>query len=144
VKKQKKPLLSNKWILILKVASACVLLFISAFFFFQNLNIFWSDLRTANPPLFFIPVLFVICVILVCAYIIFLLFKVDDGKVYRADRFDIIYKIIYSFIVLLISVRSFFVEPYLEAPIVIVVISLIFGVANWMIPNLYYHDSEDF
>ncbi|MCL2850835.1 MAG: hypothetical protein FWE01_00530 [Firmicutes bacterium] len=73
-----------------------------------------------------------------------MLFKVDDGKVYRADRFDIIYKIIYSFIVLLISVRSFFVEPYLEAPIVIVVISLIFGVANWMIPNLYYHDSEDF
>jgi len=144
MKKQKKSILSNKWILILKVVFACILLFLASFFFFQNMDDFWNDFSTTSPPLFLVPAFFFLGIICVCGYIIFLLMRVDDGKVYRSERFDIPYKIVYSLLILIISVRGFFIAPYLNVPIPIVVIGLCFGIANWMIPKLYFHDSEDF
>ena len=145
MKKQHKPFLSNKWILILKVATACVLLFIVAFFFFQNIHTFWDDLSGKNNwYVSLIAVFFLLALKGVCAYIVFLLIRVDDGRTYRADRFDIPYRIVYSFLILYIGIRSFFIAPLLNVPIPIIVIGLVFGVFNWIIPRLYYHDSEEF
>ena len=145
MRRQRKPWLSNKWILVLKVASACVLLFIVSFFIFQNLHTFWDDLSGVNGwYLSLAIVVLLLALTAVCAYIVFLLIKIDDGKLYRADRFDIPFKILYSYLVLFVGARSFFIAPYLNVPIAIIVIGLVFGLFNWFVPRLYYHDSDDF
>ena len=147
--KQRKPFLSNQWIIVLKVISACFLLFIASFFFFQNMEVLVNDFRIfTQPPAYFLLGIFLsmffLSIVVICAYIIFLLVRMDEGKTYRADRFDIGFKFLYSLMLLYIAIRSFFLAPYLNVPIPLIVIALVFGVFNWMIPKLYYHDSQDF
>jgi hypothetical protein len=123
-----------------KLVIACAMLFTSSLFFFQNVNEFWYDLLDINP----FPVIFFAGIIFVCIYIGFLVSRIEDNALHRADKFDLAYKIIFSLLMIYISIRSFFIEPYLEVDAIMISILIFCGVVNWCTPRLVDNDNEEF
>lgn len=132
--------LSNKWIVILKILSACALLFISGVFFFQNINVFGNDFRSWNLA----PIIFFLGIGFCCFYIGFLINRMEARELHRAERWDLAYKIIYSIVLLYIGLRDFFVEPYLDVSVWLIITTISIGLLNWVIPPLRFHDDTDF
>jgi len=151
--KRKKPLgnIPNKWIVVLKIAAACMLWLVASLFFFQYVDIFWVEVEYApgtydfspwrNIDIFIVPL---IGILLVLAYISFLINRIVDKRIHQADRFDLLYKTIFTVFLLYIAIRSIFIPPF-EAPILILTLAVFAGVFNWIIPRLqYYDDTEEF
>ena len=138
--KRRKRLLSNKWILVLKIVSACALLFVSAFFFFEHLEEFWSDISSFNPA----PLFFFAGVIFVCYYIGYLVSRIEDKNFHRSERYDKIYKMIFSFTLAYIAIRAIFIEPFVCVPTYSLSAAVVIGVVNWFIPSIVMNDADDF
>lgn|GEM_PF-2182638 len=154
-KKKKQMGLSNKAIVIMKIICACFLLLVCGLFLFSQTRIdngegglrvvmmtyiLWQDITSWN----LMPILFFLAVLAICAYISFLVFRITYKNLYFADKFDILYKVVFSFVLLYICIRSLFVEPYLNVPLEIVVLALVSGLFNWLTPATVFNDSEEF
>ena len=141
MRKKKGRIFSNKVILALKTLMACALLFISAFFFFENIHEFGSDFLSFAAPL---PILYFAGVAFVCFYIGFLVSRIEDKAFHRSEKFDLIYKIVFSCIMLYIVIRSTFIEPFVGVPIISMISAIVIGTLNWFIPHTTVHESDDF
>lgn len=124
----------------MKILSACALLFVSAFFFFEHLEEFWSDIASFNPAPFF----FFAGVIFVCYYIGYLVSRLEDQQFHRSEKYDKVYKLIFSFTLAYIAIRAIFIEPFVGVPTYSLSAAVVIGVLNWFIPAIIVHDSEDF
>jgi len=130
--------LSNEWVVAFKVMVACGFLFISSMFFLDNLEVLWDDVMSWNP----LPIIFVGGILVICAYIAFLVNRVGDRTLFRAERMDIIFKIVFSMIIIYISMRSLFAD--LTVPVPLVIGAVIIGLLNWLIPPVIINDSDEF
>ena len=156
MKEKKQFRISNKWIVILKIATACAMWLVASLFFFQSFEVFWvEDVNSTDVPpaeyfypwpnldVFIVPLL---AILFVLAYVIFLINRIVDNKIHQADRFDLVYKIVFTLFLLYIAIRSPFLPPSDDAvPVHIVVLAVATGIFNWLIPGLvYYDDKEEF
>ncbi|MCL2570305.1 MAG: hypothetical protein FWE16_03810 [Firmicutes bacterium] len=141
MKEQKPPLFSNKVIVIIKILTACILWFAASLFFFMHARVFLDDFLS---PLFFMPIFFFGGLILVLIYIGFLVGRIEDKRLFLADKYDIPYKIMFSALLIFMNIRSLFIEPYLNIPITIIVLSLVSGAATWLTPRLVENNNEEF
>ena len=124
----------------LKILSACGLLFISAFFFFQHMGLLWDDITVGNIT----PIFFVAGVVCVCLYIGFIVSRFEDGKFHRAERWDLIYKIIFSLTMVYIAIRAIFIEPFVGVPVGALSAAVVIGILNWFIPAISIQDDTEF
>ena len=133
--------LTNKTIVIIKIVSACVMWFVSSLFFFANINILLDDITQLSwlSPL---PILFFLALLAVLAYIGFLAGRIEDKRLFLADKFDVWYKIIFSLVLIYINIRSVIVN--LEVPALILVLSVASGLVTWFTPRLQMHDNQEF
>lgn len=130
----------NKWIVILKIALACGLLFISGLFFFQNLNVFIDDFSA----LYGAPVIFFLAIAFCCFYIGYLVNRIEARDLQRAEKLDILYKVIFSVVLVYIGLRDFFVAPFLQVTVPLLIALICIGVLNWLVPPIKLHEDEDF
>ena len=126
----------NSWRVILRIIMACVLLFVTSFFFFRNMSVFWDDLASFNP----LPIFFFAGIAAVCVYISFLVSRSEDKQFHRADKFDLPYRVLFTVLLLYVCIRDFLIYPYDITPWLII-IACVAGVVNWLIPKTTYDDS---
>ena len=132
---------SNKTIVIIKIIAACILFFACCLFFFGNMEMFADDLKNFNP----FPIIFFAGIIWVCIYISNLVGKIEDKNLYLADRFDWLYKLVFTITILSMVVRSFlFAEPYLAVQTEIVILCIISGILTLMTPKIVDNNNEEF
>jgi len=124
-----------------------MMLFACCFFFFANMRMFLNDITSYMA---FAPILFLLGVIFVCFYITMLVFYLFEAEtVWVADRFDLVYKIVFSLTLMLLIIRSFFGDfmgsgTILNVPVAIIVISIVSGVMTWCIPKIRDNDNLEF
>ena len=139
--KPKKRLFSNKTIVIIKIVAACILFFACCLFFFGNMKSFGEDLKNFNP----FPIIFFVGIIWICIYISNLVGKIEDKNLYLADRFDWLYKLVFTITILSMIVRSFFfIKPYLAVPTEIIILCIISGVLTLLTPKIVDNNNEEF
>jgi len=145
--KPKKRRMSNRTTVIVRVVAACLLFFACTLFFFENIDIFWDDLISFSP----FPIIFFSGIIWIVAYIINLITKIENKDLHHADRFDWLYKLVFTIVVLAMVLRSFlftltvlsvttFPEILISAPI----IAIISGVITLLTPRIIDNANEDF
>ncbi|MCL2755591.1 MAG: hypothetical protein FWE45_00885 [Firmicutes bacterium] len=140
----------------MKIITACFLLLASLLFIFTPTQVFddnadryievfavhflWQDITSFNP----LPIFFFAGILAICAYISFLVYRVNSKTFYSADRFDLWYKMLFSLILIYICIRSLFIVPYLNVPLELVIIAVASGLFNWLIPPIICNNSEEF
>jgi hypothetical protein len=135
-----KRLLGNKSIVVIKIATAALLFFACCLFFFQYMDLFWSDLKNWIP----FPIVFFAGLIWVCIYIGNLVAHIESRNLYLSDRYDWLYKIVFTVIILSMVVRSFFAKPYLQVPEMIIVLCIISGIITYLTPKIVDNSNDDF
>jgi ABC-type antimicrobial peptide transport system permease subunit len=140
MKKQRKRLLSNRVIVILKIVASGLLLFSGLLFFFSDPMLFLNDLKKWN----LFPIVFILGLIWVCVYITNLVAHLESKKLYLADRLDWLYRLVFCFTVVSLIIRSIFAEPYLTVPVPIVAICIISGIMTLAIPKIVDNDNDEF
>jgi len=135
----KKQRLSNKTIVMMKIAAACVLLLGGALFFFSNMRLFWNDFLSWR---FAFPIVFFVGLIWICAYIVNLAGHIDDKNLHHADRFDWLYKIVFTITVLAIILRG--VLGQLFADPIIAIICIISGLLALFTPKIIDNNNDEF
>jgi len=164
-KKQRRGSLPNKSIVIAKIICACFLLLVVGLFLLMETRIqsgTFIDTNDVERPRMIVvhviqvlwreditqwnllPIAFFLAVIAVMAYISFLVFAATHKSFQLSDRYDVMYKVVFSFVLLYICIRSLFIEPFLQVPLEIVVIAVVSGIFNWIIPPIVCNDSEEF
>ena len=133
--------LNPRAVVIMKITVACIFLFISAFFFLANIDVFVDDILSWRAGL---PIIFLLGIVVICVYISFLVNRIGDGTIFRAERLDLLFKLVFSIVIIYIPVRSIFMEPYMNLPTPLVVFAIVTGLANWLIPPVIINDSEEF
>lgn len=139
-KDSKKPLFTNKQIVLIKIGSACLLFFCCCLFFFQSMEMFWNDLKSFNP----FPIIFFAGLIFVCTYISILVGHINSKELFKAERLDLVYRIVFSITLIALVIRSFFAKPYLNVPIHIVVLAVVSGIITWITPRIVDNNNSDF
>ena len=146
----KKRLLGNKTIVIIKIASACVLFFACALFFFNNIELFVDDLRAFNP----FPVIFFAGLVFVIVYIVNLTIKIEDNNLYLADRLNWLYKAVFTITILAMIVRILFAEELYRSMLNLtlsfniltfaVALCVASGVVTLLTPKIVDNDNDEF
>jgi len=153
-------------ILVLKIASACALLFVSVFFVLQHWDSAYmyrfSDMaKWPDDPIGqtgrYVPVnmtsavfdfaflgIFGIGILFVCFYIGYQVSRIEDKNYHRSERFDLIYKIVFTCLVLYIAIRAIFVEPFIGVPTIALGLAVTVGFINWFIPPIITYDDDTF
>ena len=142
VKRQVHPqrVFSNKTIAVIKITAACILFFTCCLFFFQSIDMFWNDIKKFSP----FPVIFFAGVIFICIYIGNLVGHIESKELHKADRFDLLYRIIFTITLLSMVIRSFFAKPYLNVPTLIVCLAVTIGILTWLAPKIIDNDNTEF
>jgi len=139
---QKKPILNrNKVIVFLKITAACLLLFCCLIFIFSHYKMFFNDFKTKY---FLSPIVLISGTSFVCFYIIMLVFHLDGSAPYLAERFDLIYKIIFSLTFVMLVIRSTLASPILNAPLEIVIPAIFSGLLTWFTPPIRDNNNTEF
>ena len=120
--------------------------FCCCFFFIQNRKMFWHDITSYMA---FFPVLFFAGILLVLTYISILVGKLDSKQISHADRYDIPYRIVFTCVLLMLVLRSFFGDfdgegTALNVPIAIIVLAIASGLATWLTPKIKDNDNGEF
>lgn len=136
--KTKKPLLSNKSIVIMKLVAAGLLFFSCSLFFFQHLEMFIQDLTNLNPFIF----IFFGGIIVVIVYGANLAGSIEEQKLYTSDRFDWIYKIVVTILVLATLMRRFLYN--LSVPIAITVFIVLSCLLVLITPRIVDNNNDEF
>ena len=132
--------LSSRTIVVLKIAAGSLLFFGCCLFFFSYRGMFWDDIKGGNP----FPVVFFSGLILVCAYIINLVGHMDSEELYLADRFDLVYKIVFTITILSMALRAILSEPYLNVPVTIMVVCIFSGILTLVTPKIVDNNNDEF
>jgi tryptophan-rich sensory protein len=143
----KQPLFSNKTIVLIKIAAACLLLLGGSLFFFSYLapaaegkpTLFEEDLQNLNP----FPLVFLAGLVWVVIYVINLAGHMDDKDLYNADRYDLLYKIVFIVTVMSMVFRCF-VFSNLNVPEAITIICLLSGIITMFTPKIVDYNNEEF
>jgi len=143
----KEPLFSNKTIVLIKIAAACLLLLGGSLFFFTyitpsqegKLTLFEEDLQSLNP----FPLVFLAGLVWVIIYVINLAGHIDDQDLHLADRHDLLYKIVFIVTVMSMVFRCF-VFSNLNVPEAITAICLLSGVITLFTPKIVDNNNEEF
>ena len=101
---------------------------------------FLSDLKHYN----FFPIVFFAGIILICLYIANLVGHIESKELYKADRYDLWYRIVFTITLLSLVIRSFFAPPYLNVPIPIVCLAVASGLITWLTPKIVDNDNNEF
>lgn len=136
--KKRKPVISTKSIVILKIVAAGLLFFSCSLFFFQHMEMFLEDLMNFNPFCF----LFFAGVIVVCIYGANLAGHIEDDNVYLADRYDWVYKLVVTVLVVSTLLRRFLYN--LSVPVIITVLFIFSGLLVLIIPKIVDNNNEEF
>ena len=144
----KKPnrLLSNKEIVYIKLATACMLFLAGSMFFFGNFNHGVEEARDAFRANLFHPMLllFYLGNALVALYVILVMIKLWDKEFASVDRFDLAYRIIFSITLIAMGLHDFFTYPYMMLPLGVMMLGILSGVLMWATPKLVDNDNEVF
>ena len=130
----------NKIIILDKLIVALVVLAGVAYFFLANIEVMWRDLRSFNPG----PIFLFAAIVFLIAYVGFLVARVEDKALHHGDRFDIAYKAVMISVFIYITIRSFFMQPYLNVPIPLIVIFLSCAVMSFLTPKIVDNDNDEF
>lgn len=149
----KKPLLGNKAIVIIKIVAACLLLLGGSMFFFvyitpfendpaavvKSLTLFEEDLKNFSP----FPIVFLAGLVWICIYVVNLAGHIDDKDLYLADKYDMLYKVVFIVTVMSMVFRCF-VFSNLKVPEPIAAICIISGVITMFTPKIVDNNNEEF
>jgi hypothetical protein len=105
------------------------------------MKMFFDDF---GGKLFFSPIILIFGTAFVCFYIISLVFHLDGTLIHMAERFDLIYKIIFSITFLMLVVRAILASPILNAPLEIVIPAIISGLLTWVTPKIRDNNNTEF
>ena len=133
-----KRIFSNKTTVVIKISAAVILFFACCLFFFQYIGMLWDDLKHFNP----FPIIFLAGIVFICAYIINLLVHIENKELYKADRFDLLYRIIFTITLLSMVIRVYLVK--LSVPTLIVCLAVISGLLTWLAPQIIDNDNTEF
>jgi len=103
------------------------------------MKLFWDDLRSV---VFAFPIVFFVGLIWICIYIVHLAGHIDDKNLHHADRFDWLYRIVFSVTVIAIVVRTVFIQIFPPWPIV--TICIISGVLALITPKIVDNNNDEF
>ena len=97
----------------------------------------------------FSPILLLAGIIFVCFYIVTLVTKLEDGDIHTADRFDLAYRLVFSFTLILLVVRSFLGDfmgggTNLNIQYEVIIPAIISGLITWLTPKIRDNDNPDF
>jgi len=97
----------------------------------------------------FSPLLFIAGIAFVCFYIIKLVANIESKTTRSADKYDLAYKIIFSCVLTLLLIRSFFGDfqgegTMLNVPVSIIVIACLSGFITWLTPKIKDNDNREF
>ena len=134
--------ISNKWIVVIKIFAACLLFVCCCYYFFRYLQDIWADITSLNPLRWLFVLIFIGGFVFVFVYIAHLVSHIEDKDLYRADRFDILYRIIFASTVLAISLRNFLTD--LSVPTVIIIIAIVSGVITIITPRIVDNNNQEF
>jgi len=135
----KRQFFTNKTIVLMKITAACILLLGCSLFFFANMPLFWSDLKKLSP----FPAIFFLGLGWICVYIVNLAGHIDDKNLQHADRYDWLYKIIFTTTVMSLVFRSF-VFASLSVPPAITTICIISGILTLLTPKILDYNNDEF
>jgi len=130
----------NKIIILDKLIVSLIVLAGVSYFFLANVEVMWDDLTSFNPG----PVFLFASIVFLIVYVGFLVARIEDKALHHGDRFDIAYKAVMIFVFVYISIRSFFMQPYLNVPIPLIVIFLACGVMSFLTPKIVDNDNDEF
>jgi len=130
----------NKLIILDKLIIALVVLAGVSFFFLSNVDVMWDDLQSFNPG----PIFLLASIVFIIVYVGFLVARIEDKALHHGDKFDITYKFVMIFVFIYISLRSFFMQPYLNVPIPLIVIFLACGIMTFLTPRIVDNDNDEF
>jgi len=102
---------------------------------------FIADFKKWSP----FPYVFFAGLIWVCIYMANLISKIEDKNLYLADRYEWVYKIVFTVTILAIIVRCFFfLKPFFAIPVEIVVLCVVSGVLTLITPKIIDNNNNDF
>jgi hypothetical protein len=136
---KQKYFLSNKAIVYMKLVTACMAFFAYCLFFGDNRDYFIEDFKSVR---ILFPLIFIIGVAFIVWYIFHLVDQMESELLWQADRFYILYQIIFTVVMLSIICRSFFAELYTDKRVVIVLI--LSGIATLCTPPIRDNDNDEF
>ena len=111
------------------------------FFVFQHLDMFWGDLTSFYAPF---AILFFIGILFVCFYIFYTISRIEDKNYISSERFDLIYKIVFSCVMLFVALRAIFTGSTDAFPIGPMIAAVVVGVLNWFIPAITTNSDNEF
>ena len=149
MKKAPAPLSRNAKIVLAKIGATCVLLFCCSFFIFQNAKSIGEDFRLFKATNLTLLFLIALGVIFICYYIMQLVFNLESNTTHIADRFDLIYKIVFSATLMTLILRSFFGDfLYQDARInaftIVILLGIASGIITWCLPKIRDNDNTEF
>jgi hypothetical protein len=138
VAKPKKQIYSSKSIVIMKLIAALLLFFGCCLFFFQNTSMFWTDIKNLCP----FPFIFFAGIAWICIYIANLTGHFESRDLYLADRYDWLYKTVFTITILAMIMRSMFYS--LSVPPVIIIICAVSGLMTLATPKIVDNTNDEF
>ena len=144
--------ISNKAIVIMKIISALGLLFSCCLYLFMNFGAFRDDfgLNSAKPlgssanawyHLLF-PILFILGVSFVIYYVGNMIIRVEAKQIWKADRWFVIYQIVFTGLLLITIWRWFLLD--LSNALIPSVIMVLSGILNLCTPKIVDNNNQDF
>ena len=97
-----------------------------------------------------VPIVFALGIAFVCFYITSLVFSLESRMIWLADRYDLLYKIIFSVTLIILVVRSFLGDfaseqgTALNVPVPIIALALLSGLITWFTPKIKDNDNNEF
>jgi len=150
----------NTNIIFMNIMAACVLLFCCCFFLFQNLGMFYRDLISY---MIVFPIVLLLGISFVCFYIIALVVRLEIKAIVHADKYDLLYKIIFSMTFIALVFRSWLGDfmwdgicsclpdalcycapPQLSVAISMTILAMLSGLMTWFTPKIKDNDNTDF
>jgi len=138
---KKKTCLRNSIAVFLKITAACLLLFCCLIFIFSHYKLFFQDFHS---PYFIAPIILILGTSFVCFYITMLVFHLDGTAPYMADRFDFLYKIIFSITFLTLIIRAIAASPIFNAPLEVIIPAISSGLITWFTPKIRDNNNNEF
>jgi hypothetical protein len=135
----KRIILTNKWIIRLKLVTVCLSFFAYCLFFFDNKAYFIDDFRSVR---IIFPLLFISGILFIVTYISNLVGRKETNTIWRADRLYVLYQLISTALMVAVVCRSFFADLIVDRFAVIILI--ITGIMTLCTPPIRDNNNDEF
>ena len=97
----------------------------------------------------FSPIILILGIVFVCFYIVMLVVNLEFKAIHTADRYDLVYKVVFSVTFIMLVIRSWLGDfmgdgTELNVPIAITIMAMASGLITWFTPKIKDNNNSDF